>query len=66
MLIGANVPEALQHDECHKGKRGEPYAVRTLLEWAVLGPVDAVSFLDSHRANENFVKYGSQLLLARL
>ena len=66
MLIGANDPEALEHDECCKGKRVEPYAVRTLLVWAVLGPVDAVSSLNSHRANENFVKYGSQLLLARL
>ena len=66
MLIGANVPDSQEHDECRKGKRGEPYAVRTLLGWAVLGPVDAVSSIDSHRANENFVKYGSQLLLARL
>ena len=61
MLIGANVPEALQHDECHKGKRGEPYAVRTLLEWAVLGPVDAVSFLKPQKVKVNFVKYGSEL-----
>ena len=46
MLIGANVPEAQLHEECRKGRAGEPYAVCTMLVWAVLGPVDAVSSLN--------------------
>ena len=46
MLIGANVPEAQLHEECRKGRAGEPYAVRTMLGWAVLVPVDAVSSLN--------------------
>ena len=61
MLIGANVPEAQVHEECRKGKAGEPYAVRTILGWAVLGPVDAVSFLNLQKLNVNFVKHGSEL-----
>ena len=61
MLIGANVPEAQVHEECRKGKAGEPYAVRTMLGWAVLGPVDAVSSLNPQKVNVNFVKYGSEL-----
>ena len=48
MLIGANVPEAQVHEECRKGKAGERYAVGTMLGWAELGPVDAVSSLN-HR-----------------
>ena len=61
MLIGANVPEAQVHEECRKGKAGEPYAVRTILGWAVLGPVDAVSSLNLQKLNVNFVKHGSEL-----
>ena len=61
MLIGTNVPEAQVHEECRKGKAGEPYAVRIMLGWAVLGPVDAVSPLDPQKVNVNFVKYGSEL-----
>ena len=61
MLIGANVPEAQVHEECRKGKAGEPYAVRTMLGWAVLGPVDAVSSLNPQKVNVNFVNHGSEL-----
>ena len=61
MLIGANVPEAQLHEECRKGRAGEPYAVRTMLGWAVLGPVDAVNSLNSQKVNVNFVKFGSEL-----
>ena len=61
MLIGANVPEAQLHEECRKGRAGEPYTVHSILGWAVLGPVDAVSSLNSQKVNVNFVKYGSEL-----
>ena len=42
MLIGANAPEAQVHEEFRRGG-SEPYAVRTVLGWAVLGPVDAAN-----------------------
>jgi len=61
MLIGANVPETQVHEECRKGKAGEPYAVRTILGWVVLGPVDAVSSLNPQKVNVNFVKHGREL-----
>jgi len=61
MLIGGNVPEAQVHKECRKGKGGEPNAVGTMLGWAVLGPVDAVSSLNSHKVNVNFLNYDSEL-----
>ena len=62
MLIGANVPEAQMHEEsCRRGGSGEPYAVRTVLGWAVLGPVDATSIMCSQAKNVNFVKYGDEL-----
>ena len=35
MLIGANVPE-VQEEECRKGSSEKPYAVCTVLGWAVL------------------------------
>ena len=45
MLTGTNVPEVQIHEECRKEKSGEPYAVRTVLGWAVFGPVDTMSAL---------------------
>ena len=62
MLIGANVPEAQVHEECRIGGSGEPYAVRTVLGWAVLGPVDAANTMCSQPKNVNFVKYGDELV----
>ena len=61
ILIGANVPEAQVHEECRRGRSGEPYAVRTVLGWAVLGPVNVANSSSSQVANVNFVKYGDEL-----
>ena len=55
------VPEVQVHEECPRGQAGEPYAVRIVLGWAVLGPVDASGSLNSQTVNVNFVKYGSEL-----
>ena len=62
MLVGANVPEVQIDEECRKGKSGEPYAVRTVLGWAVLGPVDTTSASCTQPVNVNFVKYGDEML----
>ena len=61
MLIGANVREAQVHEECRRGGSGEPCAVRTVLGWAVLGPVDAANIMCSQPKNVNFVKYSDEL-----
>ena len=61
MLIGANTPEAQVHEECRRGRSGEPYAVRTVLGWAVLGPVNVANGSSSQVTNVNFVKYGDEL-----
>ena len=61
VLIGANVPEAQVHEGCRRGGSGEPYAVWTVLGWAVLGPVDGANTLCSQALNVNFVKYGDEL-----
>ena len=61
MLIGANAPEAQVHEEFRRGRSGEPYAVRTVLGWAVLGSVDMANSLSSQVVTVNFVKYGDEL-----
>ena len=61
MVIGANVPEAQVHEECRRGRSGEPYAVRTVLGWAVLGPVNVANSSSSQVVNVNLVKYGDEL-----
>ena len=61
MLIGANVPEAQVHEECRRGRSGEQYAVRTVLGWAVLGPVNVANGSSSQVVDINFVKYFDEL-----
>lgn len=39
LLIGCNCPRAIKPTEVIKGKSEEPYAVRTLLGWSIVGPV---------------------------
>ena len=41
LLIGANVPEVFWTLEERKGGRKEPYAVRSLLGWTLIGPIGA-------------------------
>ena len=41
LLIGADVPEAFWTLEEHRDKRGEPYALRSILGWSLLGPATA-------------------------
>ena len=38
ILIGSDTPEAFWTMEERRGKRGEPYAVRSLLGWSIQGP----------------------------
>ena len=39
LLIGYNCPKAIKSREVIHGKSDEPYAVRTLLRWSIVGPV---------------------------
>ena len=39
LLIGSDVPQALEPLEIRRGQRGEPYATRTALGWVVNGPI---------------------------
>lgn len=47
MPIGVNFLKAQVHENCRKGTSGEPFAVRTVLGWAVLGTVDVANTLSS-------------------
>ena len=37
ILIGSDVPEAFWQDDERRGRRKEPYAVKTLLGWTIIG-----------------------------
>ncbi len=39
ILIGCNCPRALKPREVILRKGDDPYAIRTLLEWGIIGPV---------------------------
>jgi len=62
ILIGANIPEAQIHEEVRVGGAGEPYAVRTLLGWAIMGPLNGNIRSQVDKVNVNFLKYGNETL----
>ena len=57
VLIGSDVPEAFWVLEERRGKRREPYAVRSPLGWAVMGPTQTVED-EKDNFNENFIRVG--------
>ena len=62
LLIGANIPEAQIHEEVHIGGVGEPYAVHTLLGWAIMGPLNGNIRSQVDKVNVNFLSYGNEML----
>ena len=54
LLIGGNVPEVFFVEEQRLGGRKEPYGVKSILGWSLLGPVGSSS--DSHLTEVNFQK----------
>ena len=40
LLIGCNCPKAIKPEEIITGKSEEPYAIRTLLGWCIVGPTN--------------------------
>ena len=57
LLIGCNVPKAFWVLEERCGARGEPVAVRSLLGWTLMGPVER--FGKNSSFNVNFVRLES-------
>ena len=43
VLIGCNCPKALKPREVVLGKEEDPYAIRTLLGWGIIGPTNAAN-----------------------
>lgn len=55
LLFGNDTPEALWVMDQRRGKRKEPYLVRSLLGWAVMGPT--MTFVPDAPYNLNFTKH---------
>ena len=64
LLIGANVPVVQVHEESRIGTAGEPYAVRTILGWAIFGPVKGTQ--QSKKVNVSFLRYVDETLDRRI
>ena len=54
LLIGSNVPAAMQPQELRVGKKGEPYATRTIFGWTINGPLGRK--IEGKKHSANFVK----------
>ena len=39
LLIGSNCPNAIKPKQVIPGRSNDPYAIRTLLGWGIIGPV---------------------------
>ena len=59
ILIGNDVPKAQWVFELRRGRRKQPYAVRTHLGWTLIGPLGQTS---SSVAQVNFVCGGQEML----
>ena len=62
ILLGTNVPEVQVHEESLVGKPGEPYEVRTVLGWSILGPVGENAAKQQGKITVNFLRYGDRIL----
>ena len=43
LLIGSNCPSAIKPEELIPWRRSDPYAIRTLLGWGIIGPISGSS-----------------------
>ena len=55
ILIGCNCPRAIKPREVITGKGDDPYAIRTLLGWGIIGPVIPVKELLNDVKNEEII-----------
>lgn len=53
LLIGANVPEALEPWEIIRSQDNGPYAVRTMFGWTVNGPLKGVTIIGDDAADQS-------------
>ena len=44
LLIGSNCPKAIKPQNVIPGNEEDPYAIKTLLGWGIIGPVSTVEF----------------------
>ena len=56
LIIESNALKAFWVLDERRGKRGEPYAIRSPLGWTLMGPMDKVESEESHH-NVNFVRF---------
>lgn len=49
LLIGSNCPKAIKPREVIPGNDNDPYAVRTVLGWGIVGPVSKINQTDRKR-----------------
>lgn len=60
ILIGSDIPDAHWALEQRRGKRGQPYAIRTPLGWTVMGPLGTAECDDN--VSVNFLRRDDELL----
>ena len=64
ILIGKGVPEAHWIFEERRGKRKQPYAVRTLLGWTLIGPMNCPPVCSEARVN--FISHDREMISTQL
>ena len=54
LLIGCNCPRAIKPREVILGKGDDPYAIRTLLGWGIIGPVALQQAAEESKEEQDF------------
>ena len=68
LLIGGDVPEVFWCLEERRGKRGQPYAVKTILGWTVIGPIKTLNTTNDvrYQCTTNFIQADNQNALDKV
>ena len=65
LLIGCNCPKAIKPKEVILGKGEDPYAVRTLLGWGIIGPISPLEGIQPN-CGEHLVSSGNRILVCEV
>ncbi|KAL5022237.1 hypothetical protein ScPMuIL_001392 [Solemya velum] len=64
ILIGSDIPEVFWVQEERRGRRKEPYAIRSILGWTLMGPVGNTT--QSDRFSVNYTKCQDEMLFKQV
>lgn len=66
LLVGSDTPDAFWVEEQRRGKPGEPYAIRSMLGWSIIGPTGVMQPKGHGNINFQLASSSTQLQIDKL